>query len=75
MKANPKMKILVAGGYFDVAPPFSEGVYEMRHLPVPQELQANISYRYYEWGIWFVCTRACSSNFGAAAFVKRTTTH
>jgi carboxypeptidase C (cathepsin A) len=50
MKANPKMRVLVAGGYYDLATPFFEGIYEMRHLPMPESLQANISYRYYEAG-------------------------
>ena len=50
MKANPKMKILLAGGYFDLATPFFEGMYEMHHLPMPLALQANISYRYYQSG-------------------------
>lgn len=50
MKANPKMRILLAGGYFDLATPFFEGMYEMHHLPIPQRLQANISYKYYESG-------------------------
>jgi carboxypeptidase C (cathepsin A) len=50
MKANPKMKIMLAGGYYDLATPFFEGMYEMRHLPIPQALQANISYHYYSAG-------------------------
>ena len=50
MKLNPNMKILVAGGYFDLATPFYEGYYEMHHLPIPQSLQKNISYDYFESG-------------------------
>jgi carboxypeptidase C (cathepsin A) len=50
MKSNPKMKVLVAGGYYDWATPFFEGIYEMHHLPVPDSMQANISYHYYEAG-------------------------
>ena len=50
MKANPKLKILLAGGYYDLATPFFEGIYEMHHLPIPRQLQANISYRYYAAG-------------------------
>jgi carboxypeptidase C (cathepsin A) len=50
MKTNPKMHVLLAGGYFDLATPFFEGMFEMRHLPMPQNLQANISFRYYESG-------------------------
>ena len=50
MKMNPKMKIMLAGGYFDLATPYFEGVYEMHHLQIPAALQANISYHYYEAG-------------------------
>lgn len=50
MKSNPKMRILLAGGYFDLATPFFEGIYEMHHLPMPLSLQKNISYKYYEAG-------------------------
>jgi carboxypeptidase C (cathepsin A) len=50
MKSNPRMKVMLAGGYFDVATPFFEGMYEMHHLPIPVKLQANISYHYYQSG-------------------------
>jgi carboxypeptidase C (cathepsin A) len=50
MKANPKMKVLLTGGYYDLDTPFFEGMYEMRHLPIPQELEANVRYRYYDAG-------------------------
>ena len=47
MKLNPKMKVMLAGGYFDLATPFFAGIYEMHQLQIPQALQANISYRQY----------------------------
>jgi carboxypeptidase C (cathepsin A) len=50
MKMNPKMKVFLGGGYFDLATPFFEGMYEMHHLPMPNSLQSNISYHYYEAG-------------------------
>jgi carboxypeptidase C (cathepsin A) len=50
MKTNPNLKVLLLGGYFDVATPYFQGVYEMQHLPIPPKLQANISYHYYESG-------------------------
>jgi carboxypeptidase C (cathepsin A) len=50
MTVNPRLKVLLAGGYFDLATPFFEGMYEMRHLPIPDKLQANIEYRYYQSG-------------------------
>jgi carboxypeptidase C (cathepsin A) len=50
MKSNPKMRVLLTGGYFDLATPYFEGVFEMHHLPIPQSLQQNVSYKYYESG-------------------------
>ena len=50
MKYNPQLKILLTGGYFDLATPFYEGIYEMHHLLIPAKLQDNISYRYYRSG-------------------------
>jgi carboxypeptidase C (cathepsin A) len=50
MKLNPNLKIQLNAGYFDLATPFYQGVYEMRHLPIPQKLQTNIEYRFYESG-------------------------
>jgi len=50
MKRNPNLQILVTGGYYDIATPFFQGWYEMQHLPIPDTLQANIQYRYYESG-------------------------
>jgi carboxypeptidase C (cathepsin A) len=50
MKYNPQLKILLNAGYFDLATPFYEGVYEMQHLPIPSDLQKNIEYKFYESG-------------------------
>jgi carboxypeptidase C (cathepsin A) len=50
MKFNPGLKILLTGGYFDLATLFYQGIYEMRHLQMPAKLQDNIRYRYYKSG-------------------------
>jgi len=50
MKTNPDLKILLNGGYYDLATPYYEGIYEMKHLPIPGKLQANIEYKQYESG-------------------------
>ncbi|MGH8326100.1 MAG: hypothetical protein ACRET2_04995, partial [Steroidobacteraceae bacterium] len=47
---DPDLKISLNGGYFDLATPFYQGIYEMEHLPMPRKLQANIEYHYYESG-------------------------
>jgi carboxypeptidase C (cathepsin A) len=50
MKQNPNLKVQLNAGYFDLATPYFEGVYELRHLPVPAELQKNIETHFYESG-------------------------
>ena len=59
MKSNPRMKVMLAGGYYDLATPFFEGMYEMKHLQIPDKLQANISYHYYESGHMVYVNEAC----------------
>jgi carboxypeptidase C (cathepsin A) len=74
MKANPKMKVLLAGGYYDLATPYFEGVYEMHHLPIPNNLQANISYHYYEAGHMVYVNEDVLKRFHevVAAFIRET---
>jgi len=74
MKANPKMKVLLAGGYYDLATPFFEGLYEMRHLPVPSSLQSNISYKYYPAGHMVYVNEGVLKQFhdDVAAFIRGT---
>ena len=50
MKYDPDLKIMLNGGYFDLATPFYQGMYEMAHLPMPRKLQTNIEYRCYKSG-------------------------
>jgi carboxypeptidase C (cathepsin A) len=50
MKTNPTLKVQLNAGYFDLATPFYQGVYEMHHLPIPASLQSNIEYKFYESG-------------------------
>jgi carboxypeptidase C (cathepsin A) len=50
MKRNPNLKVQLNAGYFDLATPFYQGIYEMHHLPIPQSLESNIEFRFYESG-------------------------
>ncbi len=50
MKYNPDLKVLLNAGYFDLATPFYEGIYEMRHLQIPAKLQNNIEFKFYQSG-------------------------
>ena len=74
MKMNPKMKVMLAGGYYDLATPYFEGVYEMHHLPMPRNLQSNISYHYYEAGHMIYVKDDVLKQFKAdvANFIKST---
>ncbi|MFP5235874.1 MAG: S10 family peptidase [Acidobacteriota bacterium] len=50
MKTNPQLKVMVNGGYYDLATPFFAAQYEDKHLPIPQSLAKNIQYDWYESG-------------------------
>jgi carboxypeptidase C (cathepsin A) len=50
MKTNPRLKVMVNGGYYDLATPFFAALYEEKHLPIPQSLAKNIEYDWYESG-------------------------
>lgn len=50
MKVNPNLKIQLHAGYYDLATPYFQGVYEMKHLPISKALQSNIEYQFYDSG-------------------------
>jgi carboxypeptidase C (cathepsin A) len=50
MKQNPTLQVMLNAGYYDLATPYFEGVYEMKHLPIPESLQKNIHFAFYESG-------------------------
>lgn len=50
MVYNPEMKVMLNMGYFDLGTPYFEGIYEMKHLPMPKSLQKNIEYKTYKSG-------------------------
>lgn len=74
MLGNPKTKVLLAGGYYDLATPYFEGKFEMHHLPIPQSLQSNISYKYYQAGHMIYVNDDILKQFhdDVAAFIKST---
>lgn len=74
MKYNPNLHIMLAGGYFDLATPYYEGVYEMRHLQIPQTLQRNIEYHYYPSGHMVYANEQSlkALHDHAADFIRRT---
>ena len=50
MKVNPHMHVLLMGGYFDLGTLFYGATYEMKHLPIPADLQKNIEYKFFPTG-------------------------
>ncbi len=50
MKTNPKLHVMINGGYYDLATPFYAALYEDKHLPISANLAGNIQYAWYESG-------------------------
>jgi carboxypeptidase C (cathepsin A) len=50
MKYNPDLKVMLNGGFYDLATPYYTAIYEMQHLPIPAKLQKNITYAFYPSG-------------------------
>ncbi len=50
MKYDPDLRVMLNSGYFDLATPFFEGIYEMNHLTIPEKLRKNIEIKHYQSG-------------------------
>jgi carboxypeptidase C (cathepsin A) len=74
MKRNPKMKVMLMGGYFDLGTLYFGSMYEMKHLPMPQELQSNISYHFFPTGHMVYVNEASLKNLHqhTADFIRAT---
>ena len=74
MKINPTLKVQLNAGYFDLATPFYQGVYEMHHLPMPVKLQDNIEYKFYDSGHMVYAKEASlkALHDNVAGFIRRT---
>jgi carboxypeptidase C (cathepsin A) len=74
MKQNPNLKVLNTGGYYDLATPYFEGVYEMEHLPIPDALRANIEYKFFPSGHMVYLNEPALAGLhdSVADFVRRT---
>jgi carboxypeptidase C (cathepsin A) len=74
MKHNPKLKVLLMGGYFDLGCTYFGATYEMKHLPIPQKLQDNISYHFFQTGHMVYVNEAALKGLHdtTAAFIKST---
>jgi carboxypeptidase C (cathepsin A) len=74
LKTNPRLKIMVNGGYYDLATPFFAAQYEDKHLPIPQSLAKNIEYDWYESGhmVYVLDDSLKLLHDRVAAFIKKT---
>ncbi len=74
MKLNPGLKVQLNAGYFDLATPFYQGIYEMHHLPMPASLQSNIEYRFYDSGHMVYAKEASLKQLhqSVADFIRKT---
>jgi len=74
MKQNPKLKLQLNGGYYDLATPFFSAIYELRQLPIEASLQSNIEMHFYKSGHMVYVhepdLKALHAN--VAAFIDRT---
>ncbi len=74
MKTNPQLKVLVAGGYYDLATPYFAARYEMAHLPMPSSLQKNIEYAWFPSGhmVYAHAPSLAALHDRVAAFIQST---
>ena len=72
MKMNPRLKVMLNGGYYDLATPFFAAQYEEKHLPIPVSLAKNIEYDWYEAGHMVYVRSECGKQLHdrVAAFIK-----
>lgn len=75
MKKNPRLKVMLNGGYYDLATPFFAAMYEEKHLPIPKSLAKNIEYDWYESGHMVYVRDECVKQLHdrVAAFIKSAT--
>ena len=73
MKYNPDLKVMLNSGYFDLATPFFEGIYEMHHLPIESSLQKNIEIKHYLSGHMVYAHQASLKELhdNVAAFIQK----
>jgi carboxypeptidase C (cathepsin A) len=76
MKYNPRLHVMLNGGYFDIATPYYAGIYEMQHLTIPVSLQKNIEYAYYQSGHMVYAHEQALQDMHAKVsdFIRRTST-
>jgi len=74
MKYDPDLKVMLNAGYFDLATPFYEGIYELQHLQIPAKLEDNIEFHFYQSGHMVYAHQAALKELhdNVAAFILKT---
>ena len=74
MKRNPQLKVLMNGGYYDLATPYFAAVYELRHLAIPSDIAGNIDVKLYASGHMVYANESALAALQAnvAEFIRRT---
>ena len=74
MKQNPKLKVQLNGGYYDLATPYFAAMFELQQLPIEKSLQDNIEMHFYTSGHMVYAhepdLKALHAN--VAAFIEKT---
>lgn len=75
MKKNPRLKVMLNGGYYDLATPYFAAMYEEKHLAIPKSLAKNIEYAWYESGHMVYVRDECLKQLHdrVSAFIKNAT--
>lgn len=50
MSTNPKLKVMVLNGIYDLATPFGGSEYTFDHMGIDKKIKGNITHKYYEAG-------------------------
>jgi carboxypeptidase C (cathepsin A) len=73
MKYNPRLRVMLNSGYYDLATPYFTADYEMRHLPISAALAKNIETFHYESGhmVYAHLPSLAALHDNVAAFVRK----
>ena len=63
MSANPRMKIWVICGYYDLATPYSASEWVFSHIPLANSIKKNLSLTHYESGHMFYMNESSLKQF------------
>ena len=74
MKRNPQLKVMMNGGYYDLATPYFAAIYELRHLAVPPAVASNVEIKLYPSGHMVYANESALAALEAnvADFIRRT---